>query len=287
MTNLRSDIANHIGDKVLGEDGRLGRSKGRAGLAWWLTFTLCVLFFAWTLLPGIITLITGTDADIPDWLLIATGGVVLAIGGMLLMCAMFIAELARRGSITKSSNSRAQGSFGVTYSLLAAPLHVAWFLSLLVLAAVLLAVPMFADGDIDTFMTWSIWGVFLVPIIGAVLGSLVKKTFYFRWLRRARKSGGRIRRASQPVWRWFSYRWRLDLWLCGAGFLAVTAGLFIAGMMAYLPADDFGDAEDFAQATTVVIVLLSIGVPTLLFALWACTQFWRTGEEINTGESAS
>lgn len=288
MTDPRNDLANRIGDKVLGKDGRLGHGTGRAGLFWWVTFALCVLFFVWTLLPGLITLFTGTDSGIPEWLLIATGGGVLAIGGMLLMCAMFIAELARRGSITKSSGSRAQGSFGVTYSLLSAWLHLTWLVGLLVLAAGLLAVPMLMDSDIDTFMTWFVWGAFMVPIAGAVLGSFVKKTFYFRWQRRqARVPGGRVRREPQPFWRSFSYRWRLDLWLCGAGFLFVAAGLFIAGMLAYLPEGDFGDTEDVAEATGVVIGLLGFGVPTLLFALWACTQFWRAGEEINTGESAS
>jgi hypothetical protein len=34
-------------------------------------------------------------------------------------------------------------------------------------------------------------------------------------------------------------------------------------------------------------VLLSIGVPAMAFGLWACTQFWRSGEDIRTGESAT
>jgi hypothetical protein len=288
MSDHRYDIANRVGDKALGEDGKIGHGTGRVGLAWWLAFALCVLFFLWTLLPGVLTLIAGTDADIPEWLLVATGGGVLAIGGMLLMSGMWIAELARRGSITKSADPRAQGTFGVRFSLLATPLHLTWFVGLLVLAAMLLAIPMLADGDTETFMTWFIWGVFMVPVAGAVLGSLVKKTFYFRWHRRQiQAAGGRVVRKPQPFWRWFSYRWRIDLWLCGAGFLAVAGGLFIAAMMEFLPEGDFGGAEDIAEATTVVIVLLGSGVPTLLFALWACTQFWRSGEDINTGESAS
>jgi hypothetical protein len=287
VTEHRADIANRIGDRALGEDGTLGHGTGRAHLAWWIAFVLSVLFFLWTLLPGLLTIIAGTDADVPDWLLAATGGGVLAVGGMLLMCGMFIAELTRRGSIGKSDR-RSQGTFGVRFTLLSTPLHVTWFVGLLVLAAVLIAVPMFADGDTEIFMTWFIWGAFLVPVTGAVLGSLVKKTFYFRWYRRQPgASAGRVRRKAQPFWRWFSYRWRLDLWLCGAGFLAVTAALFILGMMAYLPAGDFGDADDVAEARTVVTVLLAVGAPMLLFALWSCTQFWRTGEDIDTGESAS
>lgn len=288
MTDPRYDIANRIGDKVLGADGKLGDGSGRAGPLWWVMFALCLAFYAWTLLPGLLTLVEGTDAGIPSWLLVATGGGVVAVGGMLLMCGMFIAELTRRGTIGKSAKPRARGNFGVRFRLLSLPLHLVWLFGLLLSAVAMLAVPMLADvgTDVDTFFTWYLWGVFLVPVCGAVLGSFLKKVCYFRWLRRVGAAGLR-KRKPQPFWRWYSYRWRLDLWLCGAGFVLVAAAGFILGMLTYLPSDEFGDADDIAEATGVVWALFVIGVPVLLFGLWSCSQFWRAGEDIDTGESAS
>jgi hypothetical protein len=67
----------------------------------------------------------------------------------------------------------------------------------------------------------------------------------------------------------------------------VVTGALIWWNLAFLPADDFGDAEDIQEATVVTTVLLSAGVPALAFGLWSCTQFWRSGEDIRTGESAT
>jgi hypothetical protein len=293
-----SNLSNKIGLAVLGEDGRLGSGKGRPTVFWWIVFVLCVLYFLATLLPGALTLVawhTGRERiDVSDGLLGAINNpYVFSWVGMLLMCAMWILEYTRRGSIGVSKQRPGEkapaGSFEAEIRLLSTPLHLAWFLGLAVLAAALLYLPWTIDWDFDVFFVWFLWGVIITPVNGAVLGSLVKKTSYARWYRRqvAKNPNGRVMRKAQPFWRSFSYRWRFDLWICGAAMLMTVFGAAIWWSLANIPADDFGDAEDIREATTVTIVLLSVGVPAMVFGLWACTQFWRSGEDIRTGESAT
>lgn len=294
----RPNPTNMIGYKVLGADGKLGSGKGRPNVFWWIVFALCVLFFLATLLPGALTLVAWhTEQEQPrvsDGLLgVINNPYVFAWVGMLLMCAMWIVEYTRRGSIGVSKQQRGKkapaGSFQSEIRLLSTPLHLAWFIGLAVLTIALLGLPWTMDWDVDIFFVWLLWGALITPVNGAVLGSLVKKTSYARWYRRqaANNPNGRVLRKAQPFWRSFSYRWRFDLWICGAAMLMIVTGALIWWNLAYLPADDFGDAEDIQEATSVTIVLLSIGLAAMAFGLWACTQFWRSGEDIRTGESAT
>jgi hypothetical protein len=289
---------NMIGYAALGEDGRLGRGSGRPTVAWWIVVVLCVLYFLATLLPGALTLVawhTGQERiDVSDGVLGAINSPYLfSWVGMLLMCAMWILEYTRRGSIGVSKRQRGkkapQGGFESEIRLLSTPSHLVWLAGLAVLAAALLGLPWTIDWDFDVFFVWFLWGALITPVTGAVLGSLVKKTSYARWYRRqaAKNPSGRVVREAQPFWRAFSYRWRFDLWICGAAMLMVVVGAAIWWSLANVPADDFGDADDIREATTAGIALLSVGVPAMVFGLWACTQFWRSGEDIRTGESAT
>lgn len=294
----RPNTTDRIGDKILGEDGKLGGGTARPSLFWWIAFVLCVLFFLATVLPGALTLVSEhTDqapANVSDGLLgVINNPYVFAGVGMVLMCAMWILEYTRRGSIGVSKQQRGTkaptGSFQSEIRLLSTPLHLVWFLGLAVLSVALLALPWTIDWDFEIFFVWFLWGAIIAPVNGAVLGSLVKKTSYARWYRRrvAKNPNGPVRRTAQPFWRSFSYHWRFDLWICGTAMLMIVAGALIWWAMAYLPADDFGDAEDIQEATVVTIVLMSTGVPAMAFGLWSCTQFWRSGEDIRTGESAT
>jgi hypothetical protein len=289
---------NRIGYKALGEDGKLGSGKGRPNTFWWIVFALCVLFFLATLLPGVLTLVAWhteqEPVDVSDGLLgLINNPYVFVWVGMLLMCAMWILEYTRRGSIGVSKQQRGKkapaGSFQSEIRLLSTPLHLAWFIGLAVLTIALLGLPWTMDWDFEIFFVWFLWGALIAPVNGAVLGSLVKKTSYARWYQQqaAKNPHGRVMRKAQPFWRSFSYRWRLDLWICGAAMVMIVAGAIVWWNLAYLPADDFGDADDIQEATIVTIVLLAIGVPAMAFGLWSCTQFWRSGEDIRTGESAT
>jgi hypothetical protein len=293
----RHSLANSIGHKVLGADGKIGGGTGRPSGWWWFTFALCVLFFLATLLPGALVLgyrhLGWERVDVSDGLLsVINNPFVFAWGGMLLMCAMWILEYTRRGSIgvaRQRGEKAPAGSFESEIRLLPTPLHLVWLVVLAALSGALLVLPWTADDDNDIFFSWLLWGSILTPVTGAVLGSLIKKTSYARWYRReaAKHPDGRVARTVHPFWRSFSYRWRLDLWICGAATLVVVVGAGIWWALAYLPADDFGDAEDIHEATIVVTALLAVGVPALVFGLWSCTQFWRSGQDIRTGESAS
>ncbi|MDW5328366.1 hypothetical protein [Plantactinospora sp. KLBMP9567] len=294
----RGNPTNMIGYKVLGKGRKLGGGTGRPNALWWIVLLLCVLFFLATLLPGGLTLVSWhteqEQADVSDGLLgVINNPFVFAWVGMLLMCAMWMLEYTRRGSIGVSKQQRGRkapaGSFESEIRLLSTPLHLAWFIGLSALTVALLVLPWTLDWDFEIFFVWFLWGAIIAPVNGAVLGSLVKKTSYARWYRRqaARNPDGRVVRRVQPFWRSFSYRWRFDLWICGVAMLMIVAGALIWWNLAYLPADDFGDADDIQEATVTTIVLLSIGVTAMVFGLWACTQFWRSGEDIRTGESAT
>ncbi|SFB04951.1 hypothetical protein SAMN05216266_10442 [Amycolatopsis marina] len=290
--------ANEIGYRVLGEDGKLGGGTGRPTVYWWLGFALCVLFFLATLFPGVLTLASehtdGEQIGVSGTLLgVLNNPYVFSWIGMILLCVMWMLEYTRRGSIHVAKQERGKqaptGSFEAEIRLLPTPLHVAWFFGLAVTSVALLVLPWTIDWDLDIFFVWFLWGALLAPVSGAVLGSLVKKTAYARWYRRqaAKNPHGRVMRKAHPFWRSFSYWWRFDLWICGAAMLMIVVGALIWWNLAYLPPGEFGDAEDVQEATGVTIVLLSIGILAMAFGLWACTQFWRSGEDIRTGESAS
>ncbi|MBK1789220.1 hypothetical protein [Prauserella cavernicola] len=294
----KSSPGNLIGHKILGEDGRLEGGKGGPTVFWWITFALCVVFFVATLLPGAVTLVSWhterQQAQVSDGLLgVINNPHVFAWTGMLLMCAMVILEQIRRGPITTTANRPGKpaptGTFQSQVRLLPTPLHLAWFVGLAALSVALLGLPLTVEWDFDIFFVWYLWAAIMVPVNGAVLGSLIKKICYARWYRRqlAASPDGQVVRTKQEFWRWFSYRWRFDLWLCGAASLLIVLGAGLAAALAYIPADDFGDADDILAARGITIVLLSIGVPAMTFGLWACTQYWRSGEEIGSAESVT
>lgn len=295
MDNRHSSDIVH---QVPGRDGRSGRGTGRPTIFWWIAFVLCVFFFLATVLPGGRTLVAwhtgGEQVDVSAGLLgVINNPVVFAWTGMLLMCAMWILEYTRRGSIGVSGQRRGRkaptGSFQSEIRLLSTPVHLAWLVGLSVLTAALLGLPWTMDWDLEIFFAWFLWGVIVAPVNGAVLGSLVKKISYANWYRRraARHPNGHVVPEVSPFWRSFSYRWRFDLWICGVAMLMIVVGAMIWWNLAYLPADEFGDADDIREATVVMRGLLWTGLPAMALGLWACTQFWRSGEDIRTGESAS
>ncbi len=289
----RPSPGNEIGFRIMAKRGRLGGGSSRPTKWWWLTFVLCVLFFFSTLVPGALMLISwhsdGTYADLSNGFVeVINNPYWLAIGGMVLLCAMWSLEYTRRGSIGVSTRELAPDQPGGTFEsrirMLSTPLHVAWAVALAALTVALFGLPVTMDWDSEIFFTWLLWGTILAAVDGVVLGSLVRKTFYARWLR---KHGGRPNPKPQAFWRWYFYRWRWDLWLCGTATLALAWTAFVWLHLELLPPEEFGDAEDIAEATIFTNVLFVGGSVLLVTALWSCTQFWRAGEDIATGESAT
>jgi hypothetical protein len=203
---------------------------------------------------------------------------------------VWVAELSRRGTVARSGRARTtllpQGTNVARVRTLPTGWHVGWLLLLAALTALLLGVGLdgrwFADPPDDGgfAMLWWFCGVMTGFVSGVLLGSLVKK---LALARRARRGTLAASRAS-AFWRWFDYRWRLDLWLSGLGAGAVSLAAGVSWLVASTPDGDLsaGDAHAFG---VLEAALLGGGVPLLLVGLWCGTQYWRSGEAPGSGES--
>lgn len=254
-----------------------------AGVAWWALLGTLVLLVAWALLPGAVVLAADTSG-LPGWFMVSS---VLALvpGAMVVGCFLWIAELVRRGEIRRNPAPRGRVLPAATnvssVHMLSLPVHTAWFAGMTAGGTGLLLPAPWYGGD-GAFATWWVLGFGLTLSAGAALGSLVKKAAWSRHL--GRRAGRRSPAAPSAFWRWVSFRWRLDLWACAAGFAALAVGMMLLVAMT-TTSEDFGSAEDVAEATTVVAWLLGGGVVVLAAGLWAGTQFWRSGEDLAGGES--
>jgi hypothetical protein len=123
---------------------------------------------------------------------------------------------------------------------------------------------------------WELFGGILVFVTGVVLASLVKKV---AWLAQVRGWGGRIPGPGrgQAFWRWFSYRWRLELWWGG---VALPLLLVVCALR-------FGDGPMDPEEVPFWNAVLGGSIVFFCLGLWACTQFWRSGENLASGESVA
>lgn len=223
--------------------------------------------------------------------------VMLALGStvllpLLAMCFLGIGELVRRGRWGGPSGHKPdallpQGTNTVSLRLLPVRWNAVWVVVTAPLAGAVLwlnvkdTAEYFFGGHLETVLTVN--GVLLAAAFGTAVGALVKKLW---WLRRPQRGDdvpvhpalARRKDASLGTrfWRSFSFRWRLDIWLCALG----AVGLWLA---AYA----FATREHVPGSDSAAVVLGSIGVVLLLTGLWATTQFWRSGEDLASGESLS
>lgn len=219
-----------------------------------------------------------------------------AILPLLATSFIWIGELIRRGRWRGPSGHKPdallrQGSITATVRMLPASWHLFWLLATAGVSAVLLGGvvrSMNATVSIDDRVyAWTANGILLAAVAGAVGGSLVKKLV---WARRAGRSTApshpalaRRRPASstgRTFWRWFSYRWRLDLWSCAVGAVALWAAGAFLGLRSGSP----GDADSITSAAVGAAVL---GILLLGSGLAATTQFWRAGEDLASSESVA
>lgn len=210
------------------------------------------------------------------------------------MVLIIIGELVRRGDWGGPSGHKPdallpQGTNTVTLRMVPLAWHVVWIVVALGSAGVLLA-SLAADPWTERFAIWAINGIIAVGSAGAILGSLVKK---LAWVHGgaersrgeeaahpalARRRGGASR--SRTFWRWVGFRWRLDLWCVALGLVAAWVGALML-----VTRDAFtGSAESVTVAATI---LVPAGAVLTLVALWATTQFWRSGENLAGGESVA
>lgn len=214
------------------------------------------------------------------------------IAPLLAMCFLIIGELLRRGDWGGPSGHKPdallpQGSNTVTLRAVPLGWHLVWIVIALGVAAALL-VGVAADPWTERFTVWTVNGIVAVGIAGAVLASMVKKWSWARGGNRRFEApavahpalANRGARASrgQLFWRWVGFRWRLDLWACAFGLIAVWLGVLML-----LTRDVFSSS---AESTTLAAqILIPGGAVLALVALWATTQFWRSGEDLAGAES--
>lgn len=234
---------------------------------------------------------SASGARLPSVLLVATSVLPLLAASFL-----WVGELIRRGRWGGPSGHKPdaflpQGSTTVRVRLVPVAWHVVWVLLTGAAAAVLLTgvsrEVLAGSGSSARAVLWSVHGPLLAAVAGAVLGSLVKK---LAWARRrsravapahpalARRTG--TAGSGRRFWRWFGYRWRLDLWFCGLGAATLWAAGWVLAQRAEFP--------DEAGSIAVAATWLGIaGAVLFTGGIVATTQFWRAGEDIASAESVA
>jgi len=220
-----------------------------------------------------------------------------------------IGELQRRGTIRRRSPGRGTLSRASNESVwrMISP---SWSLAWAVLGGSACALLLLLMGHepwahVSGDLTWPplfFNGIIVAGLAGAALGSWVKKLAWARRHGRVRNLVGVAPAASHPgsserepragseqeshvaepsaFWRWFSFRWRIDAWMCAFGAIGLFAGAALLQLLTRLP-------EDHQTAAPACIGMIVGGAALLVTGAFFTTQFWRAGEDLAAGESAT
>ena len=227
------------------------------------------------------------------------------IGG----CVLFIGELQRRGTVRRNPRSPMdatlpQASNTSLWRMVTPRWNALWLVVCGVSSVVLLVGANDPELGHDTafgswnWAMWSVNGIMLAGLAGQSAGTWLKKVVWVRHQETA-AAPGRAERAEHPAlarrraqqrrrsaerrpafWRWFSFRWRFDVWLCTFGAIGLWCTGWFLGARLEFP-DDSASLEVAAWISGVA------GVVTLTLGLWSVTQFWRAGEDLAGGESVA
>jgi hypothetical protein len=130
----------------------------------------------------------------------------------------------------------------------------------------------------DLIGGWLLIGFFSLAIVAASLASLYKKAHYLKLVARG---GDRLGDGAPHagVWRFLSYRWRVDLWVAAIGGAAFSLG-FIAPPLA-----DPDVPGDVPTALAFAAVMLVVGAGIFAIALWMASNYWKAGRPLGSAES--
>ncbi|HEY0261355.1 MAG TPA: hypothetical protein VGC18_16045 [Lacisediminihabitans sp.] len=210
--------------------------------------------------------------------LIAIPGCLLVVGAVLLFLGVFLRRAARFG--VRDRRWWQGGTVVSVMKPIGARAHLLWIAVAVVGWGCLILIPLATSGgggwpldlrepeSTNTFIVLGLYGGLAAALAGILTVSLVKKLTYAAELRRRgdRARGGG---AGKSFWRWFTFRWRFDLW-----FAAVGGALLGTSWMALL----FHDTSFFAGALIIGAVFMAVAVVTAM-------QYWRAGQALGTGES--
>lgn len=228
--------------------------------------------------PDPLYLVTGARGDTESWLVAAPGILIL-----LATVVVYLGELTRRGTWLSHDRTFLQGG-STTVDLVALPrrTHLAWLAAAIVGWLVVLVVPVFVElgggwpGTLHEEAHHAAWSLLvgyggLVAALAAVSAvSLLKKATYDA--RQARGAASIVPKSfTVRFWRWFSFRWRLELWIAG-----IAGGLLGSLPVAVL----FWPASGSLLLAAAGIVLAALAIVLSLNA-------WRSGESLTRSESVS
>lgn len=242
---------------------------------------------------------TGHDPDVVSSVRGIAAVCLTALPAIVLLfavCCVIPGEQMRRGWIAPTSKPQKgllpTASMVSEFSILGIGWHVLWSSAGLLVTAALIGIPMASwftgawpatlseDNEFGAF--WMIYGTFALGITIASFTSLIKKVAYVRQYRirgEAISAGG----PGKSFWRWVDFRWRLDLWLAGAG--GVLLGLsptFLSEAVG-----PYGSPEELAAALPGAVRLAALGILLVIVGVAASLNFWRAGEPLGSGESAA
>lgn len=214
-------------------------------------------------LPFLAPYPTVTDILLTPFLAFLVGG-----------CLTFLGEILRRGAIV-----RGYGTNVALFRPLALATHALWIA--VPVAAWVAVVPVvlsqsstgsgagslsYVDADSDVAFLVGVYGGLAAALAGAVVGSLVKKAWYLRTVRRLGPPDPEKR--SQGWWT-FSYCWRGDVWLVALG------GLLLG----------ISPLTLFVDSTVGPVVTIAGGTVLVVVGLVTSTMYRRSGMPLGTGSS--
>lgn len=284
---------------VAAANRRFGRGLSIAGVILVL-LCLAVVFGGGLMLTGVDQARSaGTPRDQFEGLSGIAQGSMAVLPALLLLfatCCLVVGEQVRRRQSSPSPTPQKgllpTASVVSDFRVLGLGWHLLWSTVGLAVTALLSGLPIIswytgawpetAFDDYSFSGLWIIYGSFALGITIASFTSLIKKLGYLRQHRlrgEAIGDGG----PGKTFWRWMDYRWRLDLWLAGAG--GVVLGLSPTVLSEAV--GPYGSAAALSAGLPGFLRQAGLGVLLVGLGIAAALNYWRAGEPLGSGESVA